>query len=79
MIRSSIAGLGTLVLSASGLLCVQAALHAGGGFKHGQDLAFDPINPPPLSNLCVQMLRQLGVDVSAFGSAKATGIPGFTA
>ena len=26
-------------------------LLAGGGFKHGQHLAFDPKNPPPLCNL----------------------------
>jgi hypothetical protein len=52
---------------------------AGGGFKHGQHLAFDAHNPPPLCNLYVSMLRQLGVDVSAFGSAKATAIPGFEA
>ena len=52
-------------------------LIAGGGFKHGQHLAFDPQNPPPLCNLYVQMLRRLGVDTSAFGSAKATSIPGF--
>ena len=52
-------------------------LLAGGGFKHGQHLGFDPQNPPPLCNLYVAMLRQMGVDVSAFGSSKATGIPGF--
>ncbi len=52
---------------------------AGGGFKHGQHLAFEANNPPPLCNLYVQMLRQLGLDTSAFGSAKATSIPGFTA
>jgi len=52
---------------------------AGGGFKHGQHLAFDPQSPPPLSNLYVQMLRRLGVDMSSFGSAKATSIPGFEA
>jgi hypothetical protein len=51
-------------------------LVAGGGFKHGQHLAFDPNNPPPLCNLYVQMLRQLGLDVSGFGSAKSTTIPG---
>ena len=54
-------------------------LLAGGGFKHGQHLAFDPQSPPPLCNLYVQMLRQLGVDTSTFGSAKATSIPGFEA
>jgi len=52
---------------------------AGGGFKHGQHLAFDPQTPPPLCNLYVQMLRRLGVDTSTFGSAKATSIPGFEA
>ncbi len=26
-------------------------LLAGGGFRHGQHLAFDPDNPPPLCNL----------------------------
>jgi hypothetical protein len=52
---------------------------AGGGFKHGQHLAFDPQNPPPLCNLYVTMLHRLGVDVSAFGSAKASAIPGFEA
>jgi hypothetical protein len=54
-------------------------LLAGGGFKHGQHLAFDPNSPPPLCNLFVTMLRQLGVDTSAFGSSKATAIPGFEA
>jgi len=52
---------------------------AGGGFKHGQHLAFDPQTPPPLCNLYVQMLRRLGVDTSTFGSAKATSIPGLDA
>jgi BMFP domain-containing protein YqiC len=52
---------------------------AGGGFQHGQHLAFDPQNAPPLCNLYVQMLRRLGIDTSAFGSAKSTGIPGFDA
>jgi hypothetical protein len=51
-------------------------LIAGGGFKHGQHLAFNADNPPPLCNLYVQMLRQLGVEVNAFGSAKAASIPG---
>jgi BMFP domain-containing protein YqiC len=53
---------------------------AGGGFKHGQHLAFDSQSPPPLSNLYVQMLRQLGIDTNAFGSSgKAACIPGFEA
>ena len=49
---------------------------AGGGFKHGQHLAFDPKKNPPLCNLYVQFLRRLGADVDAFGSSNGT-IPGF--
>jgi len=50
-------------------------LLAGGRFKHGQHLAFDPKNNPPLCNLYVMMLRQLGVPVDAFGTSTGT-IPG---
>jgi hypothetical protein len=50
---------------------------AGGGFKHGQHLAFDPQSPPPLCNLFVQMLRRFGMDIDSFGSSKGTSIPGF--
>ena len=53
-------------------------LFAGGGFKHGQHLAFDPAKPPPLCNLYVQMLQQLGLEVDTFASGKG-GIPGFNA
>ena len=49
---------------------------AGGGFRHGQHLAFDPLKNPPLANLYVQFLRRLGADVNAFGSSNGT-IPGF--
>jgi len=49
---------------------------AGGGFQHGQHLAFDPKKNPPLCNLYVQFLRQLGAEVNAFGSSTGT-IPGF--
>lgn len=51
-------------------------LVAGGGFRHGQHLAFDPKKNPPLSNLYVQFLRRLGADVNTFGSSSGT-IPGF--
>jgi hypothetical protein len=47
-------------------------LLAGGGFKHGQHLAFDPHNPPPLCNLYVSMLQALGVEVDRFGSSNGT-------
>src|SRR5262249_10252011 len=36
-------------------------LVAGGGFRHGQYLAFNPANPPPLCNLFVSMLQRLGI------------------
>lgn len=49
---------------------------AGGGFRHGQHLAFDPQKHPPLCNLYVQFLRRLGADVDSFGSSNGT-IPGF--
>jgi hypothetical protein len=45
---------------------------AGGGFKHGQHLAFDPKDPPPLCNLFVSMLQRLGVEADRFGSSKGT-------
>ena len=44
-------------------------LLAGGGFRH---LPFDPQNPPPLCNLYVSMLQQLGIDVDSFGSSSGT-------
>ncbi len=47
-------------------------LFAGGGFKHGQHLAFDPINPPPLSNLYVTMLQRLGIKADKFGTSTGT-------
>jgi len=47
-------------------------LLAGGGFKHGQHMAFDPKNAPPLSNLYVSMLQRLGVMAERFGSSTGT-------
>jgi hypothetical protein len=51
-------------------------LLAGGGFKHGQHLAFDPTNPPPLSNLYVSMLQRLGIEADNFASStgRLTGL-----
>jgi hypothetical protein len=45
---------------------------AGGGFKHGQHLAFDRENNTPLSNLYVSMLQQLGIETDQFGSSTGT-------
>jgi hypothetical protein len=47
-------------------------LLAGGGFKHGRHLAFDPAKPPPLCNLYVTMLQRLGIDADKFGSSTGT-------
>jgi Protein of unknown function (DUF1552) len=44
-------------------------LLAGGGFKHGRHLAFDPKSNPPLCNLYVSMLQRLGLEVDKFGSS----------
>jgi hypothetical protein len=44
-------------------------LLAGGGFKHGQHLAFDGPDAPPLSNLYVTMLQRLGLPVEKFGTS----------
>lgn len=47
-------------------------LLAGGGFKHGQHLAFDTKNNTPLSNLYVTMLQRLGIEADRFGSSTGT-------
>ncbi|GDY22921.1 hypothetical protein LBMAG56_42680 [Verrucomicrobiota bacterium] len=48
------------------------ALLAGGGFRHGQHLAFDTVNNYPLTNLFVSMLQRLGVETDKFSTAKGT-------
>ena len=45
---------------------------AGGPFKHGQHIAFDPRKNPPLCNLYVTMLQGLGVETDKFGSSTGT-------
>jgi hypothetical protein len=47
-------------------------LLAGGGFRHGRHLAFDPKGPPPLCNLYVTMLQRLGIEAEQFGSSTGT-------
>ncbi len=47
-------------------------LLAGGGFKHGQHLAFNTTNNYPLSNLYVSMLHRLGIEAKEFASSKTT-------
>ena len=45
---------------------------AGGGFRHGQHLAFDQQNNTPLCNLYVSMLQRLGIEADAFASGRTT-------
>ncbi len=47
-------------------------LLAGGGFRHGQHLAFDNENNYPLSNLFVSMLQRLGIETGEFSTGKGT-------
>lgn len=47
-------------------------LLAGGGFKHGRHLAFDPQNPPPLCNLYLSMLQRMGIETDKFSSSTGT-------
>ena len=45
-------------------------LFAGGGFKHGQHLAFDQKRNEALPKLFVSMLQRLGLEIDAFGSGE---------
>ncbi len=47
-------------------------LLAGGGFQHGQHLAFEESNHPPLCNLFVSMLQHVGVECDQFASSTGT-------
>jgi hypothetical protein len=44
-------------------------LLAGGGFRHGQHLAFHHEHNAPLCNLYVTMLQELGIEAERFGSS----------
>lgn len=44
-------------------------LLAGGGFQHGQHIAFRRDNNAPLSNLFVTMLQRMGVETESFASS----------
>ena len=45
---------------------------AGGGFRHGQHLAFDSTNNYPLPNMFVSMLQRLGLEHERFASGNGT-------
>ena len=47
-------------------------LLAGGGFKHGQHLAFDTQNNYPLPRLFISMLQRLGIETDEFSTGKGT-------
>ena len=47
-------------------------LVAGGGFRHGQHLAFDQRKNYPLPNLYVSILQQMGMQIDQFASGTST-------
>jgi hypothetical protein len=47
-------------------------LIAGGGFRHGQHLAFNTEHNYPLSNLYLSMLRRLNIETDNFSTSKGT-------
>ncbi len=47
-------------------------LFAGGGFRHGQHLAFDRSRNYPLPNLFVSMLQCMGIEEASFGPSTGT-------
>ena len=51
-------------------------LLAGGGFRHGQHLAFKRDNNTPLCNLFVSMMQRMGIETEAFASSsgRLTGL-----
>src|SRR5262245_34663394 len=47
-------------------------LFGGGGFRHGQHLAFDTNRNFPLPNLFVSMLQRIGIESDKFASSTGT-------
>jgi hypothetical protein len=47
-------------------------LFAGGGFRHGQHLAFDRERNYPLPNLFVSVLQRLGIEQNQFATSTGT-------
>ena len=47
-------------------------LVAGGGFRHGQHLAFDQQRNYPLTNLFVNLLQEQGMEIDRFASSTGT-------
>ncbi len=73
LLESTMVLYGTCMGSASSHSNVNLpALLAGGGFKHGQHLAFDKTNNYPLTNLYVSILQRLGIEAGEFSTGKTT-------
>jgi hypothetical protein len=47
-------------------------IFAGGGFKHGQHIAFDMQHNYPLPNLFVSILQRMGLEIDRFATATGT-------
>jgi hypothetical protein len=47
-------------------------LLAGGGFKHGQHLAFDRKSNQNLATLYVSLLQRMGLEAGSFAGASGT-------
>jgi hypothetical protein len=45
---------------------------AGGGFRHGQHLAFDTARNYPLPNLFVSMQQRMGIESDKFATSSGT-------
>jgi hypothetical protein len=48
---------------------------AGGGFQHGQHIAFDAVNNTPLCRLYVSILQRFGIEEERFETGNGT-LPG---
>ncbi len=65
--------LGSNLGNASGHLTTNLPmLLAGGGYKHGQHLAFDAKNNYPLPNLFVSIAQRMGIETDKFASSTGT-------
>ena len=47
-------------------------LFGGGGYQHGQHLAFSQTNNYPLPNLYLSMLQNLGLEQGRFATSTST-------
>ncbi|MDF1815207.1 MAG: DUF1552 domain-containing protein [Verrucomicrobiales bacterium] len=65
--------LGSNLGNASGHITTNLpVLLAGGGYRHGQHLAFDPKNNYPLPNLYVSILQNMGLEIDRFATGNGT-------